>query len=154
MFDFGYGELLIIAIAALIFIGPKELPGVLRALGQWTSKIRRMAGEFQNQFQEAMREAELADLKNEVDDMAAQASRYSNFDPISEVRKDLDNAQREVESALVDNKPAAEASGATSPSVEPASSTPTLGEGAAAAPAKTEPVREPVTHGTGGSEPA
>jgi sec-independent protein translocase protein TatB len=152
MFDFGYGELLIIAIAALIFIGPKELPGVLRALGQWTGKIRRMAGEFQNQFQEAMREAELADLKKEVDDMAAQASRYSNFDPISEVRKDLDNAQREVESALIDNKPAAEASG--TPSVEPASSTPTSAEGAAAAPGKTEPVREPVTHGTGGSEPA
>ena len=51
MFDIGWGELLIIGIVALIAIGPKELPAALRALGQWMGKIRRMAGEFQNQFQ-------------------------------------------------------------------------------------------------------
>ena len=96
MFDLSWSELLLIGVVALIFIGPKELPGVLRTLGQWMSKIRRMASEFQNQFHDAMREAELADLKKEVDDMAAQASHYSNFDPISEVRKDLDNAKREI----------------------------------------------------------
>ena len=58
MFEIGWGELLIIGIVALIAIGPKELPGVLRTLGQWMSKLRRMASEFQGQFQEAMREAE------------------------------------------------------------------------------------------------
>ena len=109
MFDFGYGELLVIGIAALIFIGPKELPGVLRTLGQWMGKVRRMAGEFQNQFHEAMREAELADLKKEVDEMAAQAAKY-NFDPLAEVRKEMDVAQRDVESSLAD-KPAAAAGG-------------------------------------------
>jgi sec-independent protein translocase protein TatB len=67
MFDFSWGELLLIGAVALIVIGPKELPAVLRAVGQWTTKIRRMAGEFQSQFQEAMREAEMADLKKEVD---------------------------------------------------------------------------------------
>jgi len=67
MFDFSWGELLLIGAVALIVIGPKELPAVLRAIGQWTTKIRRMAGEFQSQFQEAMREAEMADLKKEVD---------------------------------------------------------------------------------------
>ena len=68
MFDIGWGEFLLIGIVALIVIGPKELPGVLRTLGQWMTKLRRMASEFQGQFQEAMREAEMADLKKQVDD--------------------------------------------------------------------------------------
>jgi sec-independent protein translocase protein TatB len=68
MFDIAWGEFVVIAVVALIVIGPKELPGVLRAIGQWTTKIRRMAAEFQGQFQEALREAEMADLKKEFDD--------------------------------------------------------------------------------------
>jgi sec-independent protein translocase protein TatB len=112
MFDFGYGELLVIGIAALIFIGPKELPGVLRALGQWMAKIRRMAGEFQNQFQEAMREAELADLKKEVDDMASQAASYSHFDPLAEVRKEMASAQHDIETSLAEKPASAPTSGA------------------------------------------
>jgi sec-independent protein translocase protein TatB len=92
MFDIGWSELLIIGIVALIVIGPKELPGALRALGQWMGKIRRMASEFQNQFHEAMREAELADLKKEVDEMTAKAQGYAHFDPIEDVRKDIENA--------------------------------------------------------------
>ena len=72
MFEIGWSELLLIAVVALIAIGPKELPTVLRTLGQWTSKLRRMASEFQSQFQEAMREAEMADLKKQVDDMTSQ----------------------------------------------------------------------------------
>src|SRR5260370_2870896 len=63
------GEFVVIAVVAVIVIGPKELPGVLRAIGQWTTKIRRMAAEFQGQFQEALREAEMADLKKEVDNL-------------------------------------------------------------------------------------
>src|SRR5712671_1969122 len=70
VFDIAWGEFVVIAVVALIVIGPKELPGVLRAIGQWTTKIRRMAAEFQGQFQEALREAEMADLKKEVDDAA------------------------------------------------------------------------------------
>jgi sec-independent protein translocase protein TatB len=102
MFDIGWGELLIIGIVALIAIGPKELPGALRALGQWMGKIRRMASEFQNQFQEAMREAELSDLKKEVDDMASQASKMAQFDPLDDVRKEIETAQRDIESSVTD----------------------------------------------------
>ena len=58
MFDIGGSELVVIAVVALIAIGPKELPGVLRMVGQWMGKARKMAAEFQGQFQEAMREAE------------------------------------------------------------------------------------------------
>jgi sec-independent protein translocase protein TatB len=113
MFEIGWGELLIIGIVALIAIGPKELPGVLRTLGQWMSKLRRMASEFQSQFHEAMREAELADLKKQVDDMTSQAQSYANFDPVSEVRRELESTQQQIESAMVE-KPAAET---TSPPV-------------------------------------
>src|SRR3984893_17362469 len=109
MFDFSWSELLLIGIVALIFIGPKELPGVLRTLGQWMTKIRRMAGDFQNQFHDAMREAELADLKKEVDEMAAQAAEYSNFDPLADVRKEMESAQRDIESAVAET-PAAQSS--------------------------------------------
>jgi sec-independent protein translocase protein TatB len=92
MFDIGWSELLLIGIVALIAIGPKELPGALRTLGQWMGKVRRMASEFQNQFHEAMREAELADLKKEVDEMASKAQSYAHFDPLDDVRKDLEKA--------------------------------------------------------------
>src|SRR2546421_2120408 len=92
MFDIGWSELLLIGIVALIAIGPKELPGALRTLGQWMGKVRRMASEFQNQFHEAMREAELADLKKEVDEMATKAQSYAHFDPIEDVRRDLEKA--------------------------------------------------------------
>src|SRR6202035_4945878 len=122
MFDLSWSELLLIGIVALIFIGPKELPGVLRTLGQWMSKIRRMAGDFQNQFHDAMREAELADLKKEVDEMAAQAANYSNFDPLADVRKAMESAQRHVESAVAD-KPAAASPAVSAPAGEALPST-------------------------------
>jgi sec-independent protein translocase protein TatB len=56
------------------------------------AKVRRMASEFQNQFHEAMREAELADLKKEVDEMATKAQSYAHFDPIDDIRKDIEKA--------------------------------------------------------------
>jgi sec-independent protein translocase protein TatB len=91
MFDIGWSELLVIGIVALIAIGPKELPGVLRAVGQWMGKIRRMASEFQGQFQEAMREAEMADIKKSVDEMTDVAKGFSDFDPLASVKKEVDS---------------------------------------------------------------
>ena len=121
MFEIGWGELLIIGVVALIAIGPKELPTVFRTLGQWTNKLRRMASEFQSQFQEAMREAEMADLKKQVDDMTSQAQSYASFDPVAEVRRELDSTQQQIESAMAD-KPAASTSPpvAAEPSAAPA----------------------------------
>lgn len=82
MFDFSSGELLLIALAVLIFIKPKDLPVVLRTVGQWTGKIRRMAGEFQDQFREAMREAEVSDLKKDIDE--ATGNLGAGLDPFKE----------------------------------------------------------------------
>jgi sec-independent protein translocase protein TatB len=92
MFDIAWSELLLIGVVALIVIGPKELPGALRTLGQWMAKIRRMAAEFQGQFQEAMREAEIDQLKKDMDDMAAKAKDYTQFDPIEDVRRDIEKS--------------------------------------------------------------
>ncbi len=106
MFDIGWSELVLIGIVALIVIGPKELPGALRTLGQWMGKLRRMASEFQGQFQEAMREAEVADLKKQVDEMTAQTQSYANFDPIGDVRREVETTQQQIENSIVD-KPSA-----------------------------------------------
>lgn len=83
MFDVSWSELVLIGVIALIVIGPKELPSVLRAVGHWSAKIRRMAAEFQGQFQEAMREAEMADLKKQVDEINDSARSIGRFDPLT-----------------------------------------------------------------------
>ena len=93
MFDIGWSELLVIAAVALIVIGPKELPGVLRSVGMWMGKIRRMASDFQSQFQEAMREAEMADLKKHADDLNQSVkSLTSDFDPYG-IARDVEASQ-------------------------------------------------------------
>ena len=97
MFDISWTEFLLIGVVALIVIGPKELPGVLRTLGQYTRKVRGMAADFQNQFQEAMREAEMADLKKEVDGLAHD---FKNFDPLKDVRSDLETTGKDIERSL------------------------------------------------------
>ena len=84
MFDVGWSKLVLIGVIALIVIGPKELPTVLRTVGQWTAKIRRMAAEFQAQFNEALREAEMADLKNQVEEITDTARSIARFDPLAE----------------------------------------------------------------------
>ena len=91
MFDIGWSELVVIAVVALVVIGPKELPAVLRTFSQYLGKIRRMASEFQGQFQEAMREAEMADLKKSVDEMTDVAKGFTDFDPLASVKKEVDS---------------------------------------------------------------
>src|SRR5436190_6136547 len=92
MFDIGWSELVVIAVVALIAIGPKELPGVLRMVGQWMGKARRMAGEFQAQFQEAMREAEVADLKKQFDDVSQAASNLATGNLLTSTAREVEDA--------------------------------------------------------------
>ena len=94
MFDIGWSEFVLIAVVALIAIGPKELPGVLRMVGQWMGKARKMAAEFQSQFQEAMREAEMADLKKSFDEVREAASGLSPVGMISSLQQDVSNSLR------------------------------------------------------------
>ncbi|MEH2527540.1 MULTISPECIES: Sec-independent protein translocase protein TatB [unclassified Bradyrhizobium] len=92
MFDIGWSELVVIAVVALIAIGPKELPGVLRMVGQWMGKARKMASEFQGQFQEAMREAEMADLKKSFDEVKDTATALSPGNLMTSLQKDVGDA--------------------------------------------------------------
>lgn len=72
MFDITSSKLLILAIVALIVVGPKDLPILLRTVGKYLGVIRRQAAEFRSQFDEAMREAELDHLKKEFDDVSRE----------------------------------------------------------------------------------
>ena len=92
MFDIGWSELVVIAVVALIAIGPKELPGVLRMVGQWMGKARKMAAEFQGQFQEAMREAEMADLKKSFDEVKEAATGFTSNNVMTSLEKDVGKA--------------------------------------------------------------
>jgi sec-independent protein translocase protein TatB len=92
MFDIGWSELVVIAVVALIAIGPKELPGVLRMVGQWMGKARKMAAEFQGQFQEAMREAEMADLKKSFDEVKQAATDFTGGNLMTSLEKDVNSA--------------------------------------------------------------
>jgi len=88
MFDIGWTELLVIACVAIIVVGPKDLPRMLRSLGQTMGKLRRMSREFQSTFNDALREAEkqadIADMKKQVEDAA-------NFNPLGDLKKSIED---------------------------------------------------------------
>ena len=90
MFDLTSSKLLILAVVALIVVGPKDLPALLRTVGKYMGLIRRQANEFRAQFEEAMRETELAELKKEVEDLGREA------------KTTLDDASRTVETHMGD----------------------------------------------------
>jgi sec-independent protein translocase protein TatB len=69
MFDIGWSELVVIAIVALVVIGPKDLPQAFRVAGQWMAKARLMALEFQSHIDEMMRQADVDEMKREFRDM-------------------------------------------------------------------------------------
>ena len=146
MFDIGWSELVVIGVVALIAIGPKELPAVLRTVGQYMGKVRRMASEFQGQFQEAMREAEMADIKKSVDEMTESAKGLANFDPLGDVKSEVESFAADplgASAAASDSShsPAPASASPESASVEPASATPASSEPASVTP---EPAAAPA----------
>jgi sec-independent protein translocase protein TatB len=92
MFDLSWSEILVIGTAAIIFIGPKELPGALRTAGQWMAKARSLAREFQNSVDDMIRESELEKIKSEVDKLGStdlQRHIENTVDPEGEINKAL-----------------------------------------------------------------
>ena len=136
MFDFSSGELLLIALAVLIFIKPKDLPVVLRTVGQWTGKIRRMAGEFQDQFREAMREAEVSDLKKDIDE--ATGNLGAGLDPFKEADawKPSETPAEHATPPAADAPPAPPAEAVVA---EPAPAAPSSSEPGSSQPISSEP---------------
>jgi sec-independent protein translocase protein TatB len=96
MFDLDISKMIIVAIVALAVIPPKDLPRVMRTVGQTVGKMRRMAAEFQGQFMEAMREvereADLDSVKKEFQAISDQAKIDTSFDPVGMVRDDVTKA--------------------------------------------------------------
>ena len=96
MFDLDPSKLIIIGVVALIVIPSKDLPRVLRTLGQTSARLRRMAREFQDQFSDALRDAEFSDLKNDVERANASLKESidlgGSFNPMAEARKQISDA--------------------------------------------------------------
>jgi sec-independent protein translocase protein TatB len=80
--DFGWTELLVIAIVLIVVVGPKDLPKMLRTFGKTTSNLRKMAGDFRKQFDDALKEAELDDVRNIARDL-------KGLDPRNEIKETL-----------------------------------------------------------------
>ena len=96
MFDFDVGKILIFGIVALAVIPPKDLPRVMRTVGQTIGKMRRMAAEFQGQFMDAMKEAELESVKQELEGVKKELSAIEKtakvnaaFDPAMAMRQEM-----------------------------------------------------------------
>lgn len=79
MFDIGWAELMMVAVILVVVVGPKDLPRMLRTFGRTTKQLRAMAGDFRRQFDDALREAELDDVRSTVSDIR-------NLDPTKDVR--------------------------------------------------------------------
>ncbi len=111
MFDIAWTELGVIAVVALIVIGPKDLPKVMRTAGQWTAKARAMAREFQSGLDEMVRESELADIRKAAEDavknMDIGGAIKDQLDPGGELKKALDPTilSEEMKAATEPNPP-------------------------------------------------
>jgi sec-independent protein translocase protein TatB len=89
MFEIAWSELFIVLIVAIIVVGPKELPGMLRGFGRIIGKLRRSADDFRRQFEESMREAGGDDLTRELNELR-------RHNPLNEIRNTIEDAAREV----------------------------------------------------------
>lgn len=101
MLDIGWTELLVIGIVLIVVVGPKDLPPMLRAFGKMTANLRKMAGEFRSQFDEALRETEMDEVRKTIAD--AQKLNPSNalrdaINPLrqmgQDIRSDLEKSTR------------------------------------------------------------
>lgn len=127
MFEVGWTEMLVIAIVMIVVVGPKDLPNMLRTFGRTTAKLRSMAADFQKQFNDALKEAELDDVKKSVDELRG-------LSPVAEIRKQLNP----FEQAAADVRAGVDAAMKPKPAADPA--TP-----AASTPLPAEPLKNGAT---------
>jgi len=105
MFGIDSPELLVIAVVALIVIGPKELPGMLRSWGKWMAKMRGMASEFRGHVDEMVRQSELDDVKKQLEGGSSGLDLQS-LDPTKQIKSLIQEGVSEGEKALADAKSA------------------------------------------------
>lgn len=136
MFDVGLSELVVIAVVALVVIGPKDLPRTLHAVGRWVGKARNLAGEFQRHLDDVVREADMEEYRKkaaEVSAMPLDAALERAVDPDGSIRKGL---EFELDENMVP-RPVAE------PAAEAPTDTPATDPPAAPVPEAPKPNAEP-----------
>ena len=94
MFDIAWTELLLVAVVAILVVGPKELPGMLRTIGRTIGSLRRMASDFQSTLNEAVKEAE---QQAGIDEMRKQADAAQNFNPLGDLKKSLEEEKQKLQ---------------------------------------------------------
>lgn len=99
MFDLTSSKLLLLGIIALLVVGPKDLPGLLRTVGRYVGMMKRQAAEFRQQFDEAMKESELADLKQQVQDFGRETQSALNEAETS-FRREMASVETEAHKSL------------------------------------------------------
>jgi sec-independent protein translocase protein TatB len=145
MLDVGWTEILVIAIVLIVVVGPKDLPQMLRTFGRMVTKMRGMAGEFRQQFDEALREADLDDVRKTISDAQKLNPLNTIRDAVnplrqagSEIKADLEKASREVTAAGSSTPVAASEAAPAEPIAVPSEAQkPASAEPVAAAPLKT-----------------
>src|SRR5262249_14505767 len=98
MFGIDSPELLVIAIVALIVIGPKELPGLLRTWGRWMAQMRGMAAEFRGHVDEMVRQSELDDVKKQLE--GNNLLDFKSLDPTQQIKEHIQEGMAEGQKAL------------------------------------------------------
>ena len=124
MFGIDSPELLVIAVVALVVIGPKELPGLLKTWGKWMAQMRGMASEFRGHVDEMVRQSELDQVKQQLLDSTGGLD-FKSLDPTKQIRETIQEGVSEGEKALAEAKssydnPLAEPESAPQVAVEPA----------------------------------
>ncbi len=109
----GVPELLVLLVLALVVVGPKDLPLMVRRVGQFVGRMRGLARDFQRSFDELGREAELAELRKEVD-----ALKRAN--PIDEVKREFETAEQDALREPVEDLPHPRLTAKPKPALEPA----------------------------------
>ncbi|AKI00482.1 twin arginine-targeting protein translocase TatB [Hoeflea sp. IMCC20628] len=125
MFDIGWPELLVVAIVLIIVVGPKDLPPMLRAFGRTTKKLKSMANEFRGQFDDALREAELGDVKKTFD----EAKKLNPMQSIRDAVNPLKDTAKDIRSDLEKSVKAPTADVADKPKVDIPTPAMKLGDG-------------------------
>lgn len=112
MFDLGWQEFILIALVAVVVVGPKDLPRVIRSVGQWIRKARSLASEFQGSLEEMAREAELDDVRKQIQQVSRDGvggSIEKHVDPGGDIRRSFEDARAssgadEIQGALDEAK--------------------------------------------------
>lgn len=96
MLGISWNELLIIAVVALVVVGPKDLPYAMRLIGNWTGKLRRISHEFQGQFREALREAELDSVRQDIEAIGRKGSLADTERQLKHIDADLRRTPKDI----------------------------------------------------------